>query len=75
MYGSGRIFRIFWHKVNLRRMTSEAVAEITLSHEWSFLPTDPGSEFPFWGIVGPDDDPEDAWIANQVLHNEVGEGR
>ena len=30
----------------------EAVAEITLSHEWSFLPTDPGSEFPFWGIVG-----------------------
>ena len=51
--------------------TFEPVATVTLSDGWDFIPDEPDSDFPFWGIVGSDGDP---WNANQVLHNEVGEG-
>ena len=52
----------------------EAVAKVTLSGNWDFLPDEPGSDFPFCGIVRAGRRKEEPWIANQVLHNEVGEG-
>ena len=52
----------------------EAVAKVTLSGDWDFLPDDPGSDFPFWGIVRSDRRKDDPWTANQTLHNEVGKG-
>ena len=52
----------------------EAVAKVTLSDNWDFLPKDPGSDFPFWGIVRSGRRRGEPWNANQVVHNEVGEG-
>ena len=52
----------------------EAVAKVTLSDNWDFLPEDPTSDFPFWGIVRSGRRRGEPWNANQVVHNEVGEG-
>ena len=67
----------FGHDIPYLRMQErstddfEPVATVTLSGGWNFLPEDPDSNFPFWGIVGPDGDPCNA---NQAFHNEIGRG-